>query len=188
MLAADGRGLSARVETVWRPRPVGLYRLRLVLVFGLLMGLGGVPLWQMVSSYPMGMVLGPGNGLGSFLGELALLGSLLRLGASASLQQEWFLLQRGHFLGHSVVVLYLRSLIPHLCVLTAAACHSLRPGQGDSWQIEGPRSLCRGPKSYDREPRHSAAGVDQGYFQRHPAGADPAARGTLRRHGSTGTA
>ena len=58
--------------------------MRLVLVFGLFVGLGAVPLWPLVFASALGLVLDAGLNLGSVVGELALFGFVLRLGAVAA--------------------------------------------------------------------------------------------------------
>ena len=47
MLAADGCSLECIVATLWGLRPLVVDRRRLVLVFGLFLGLGAVPLWAL---------------------------------------------------------------------------------------------------------------------------------------------
>jgi len=64
----DGPGLAA-ISGLWA---MGLHGLRLVLDVGLLMGLGAVSLWAVVSPSSVGMVLGAGHGLGTLVGVLAL--------------------------------------------------------------------------------------------------------------------
>src|SRR5882757_8521689 len=63
---------------------MGLYRLRLVLEFGLRMGCD-VPLWPLVQSSQLWLVLVAGHGLGTVLGDVAFRDGLLRLGAVAAL-------------------------------------------------------------------------------------------------------
>ncbi len=58
--------------------------MRLVLDVGLFLGLGTVPLWSLVPAQSLGLVLGAGYCVGPVLGELALHGRLLRLGAGAA--------------------------------------------------------------------------------------------------------
>jgi hypothetical protein len=57
---------------------------RMVLVFGLFVGLGAVPLWTLVQLSPAGLDLGPGFGLGALLGYVALHRFILRLGSVAA--------------------------------------------------------------------------------------------------------
>ena len=71
MLASKRGGLQLRLAAVLRSWTLGLYRQRLVLVFGLLEGLGAVPLWPLGSAFTMGLVLDAGHRLGSVLGDLA---------------------------------------------------------------------------------------------------------------------
>ena len=47
MLATSGRGYQSFLEPLLRRRPLGLLRLRLVLVLGLFLGLGPIPLWPL---------------------------------------------------------------------------------------------------------------------------------------------
>jgi hypothetical protein len=63
---------------------LGLYRLRLVLVFGLFVGLGAIPLWPLVSALALGLVLDAGHRLGAIVGDVAVFKRLLRLGATAA--------------------------------------------------------------------------------------------------------
>src|SRR6185312_17363639 len=58
VLAADCGGCESDVDAVLRSRPLGLYRLRLVLGVGLFLGLGAVPLWALVPQCPLRLVLG----------------------------------------------------------------------------------------------------------------------------------
>src|SRR5437867_10845762 len=91
MLASDGRGRQPRMAAVLRLRPLGLFRLRLVLAFRLFLGLGAVPLWPVVPAPSAGLVLAARHGLGPLLGLLALYQRLLRVGAVAAggLVQFW---------------------------------------------------------------------------------------------------
>jgi hypothetical protein len=56
----------------------------LVLVLGLLVGLGAVPLWALVQLPAAGLALGAGNGLGALVGHVAIYRFVLRLGAVAA--------------------------------------------------------------------------------------------------------
>ena len=84
MLAAVGRGREPGVDALLRSRSLGVFRLRMVLVFGLFLGLGTVPLWPLVSPQSLRMVLGSGHSLGTVVGKLALQSGLLWLGAVAA--------------------------------------------------------------------------------------------------------
>ena len=84
MLAANSSRGESRLDSVLRSRALGLFRLRLVLGFGLFVGLGTVPLRAMVPSQSHWLVLGTGHSLGSIVGELAFQLRLLRLGAAAA--------------------------------------------------------------------------------------------------------
>ena len=84
MLAADGGNGQPRVAAVLRRRAVGLQRLRVVLAFGLFVGLGAVSLWPLVPTQSLGLVLEAGQRLGAVLGWLEIRGELLRLGAAAA--------------------------------------------------------------------------------------------------------
>jgi hypothetical protein len=72
MLAAQRGGLQPRLAAVLRSRTLGLHRLRLVLVFGLFVGLGAVSLRTLVSAFALGLVLDAGHDLGSVMGDLAI--------------------------------------------------------------------------------------------------------------------
>ena len=72
MLATDCCGLRLRLATVLRPWVLGLHRLWLVLGLGLFMGYY-VSLRTLVSSPALGLVLVAGHGLGTILGDMALL-------------------------------------------------------------------------------------------------------------------
>ena len=48
LLAAHRGGPQPRLAALLQWRPLGLYRLRLVLALGLLLGLGAIPLWPLV--------------------------------------------------------------------------------------------------------------------------------------------
>ncbi len=84
LLAPDGCGVVCGLASVLQRWPVGLDGCWLVLVFGLLLGLGAVPLCTLVLPFALGLVLGARFGLGTVVGELALLGRLLWLGAVAA--------------------------------------------------------------------------------------------------------
>ena len=88
MLAAQRGGLQPRLATVLRSWTLGLHQLRLVLVFGLFVGLGAVSLWPLVSAPAHGLVLDAGHRLGSVVGDLAVFEWLLRLGAASARSQR----------------------------------------------------------------------------------------------------
>jgi hypothetical protein len=71
VLAAERGDLQPWLAAVLRSRTLGLHRLRLVLVFGLFLGLGTVPLWPLVSALALGLVLDAGHRLGSIMGDVA---------------------------------------------------------------------------------------------------------------------
>jgi hypothetical protein len=102
-----------------RPWPLALVEPRLVLVFGLLMGLGAVSLRALVRLSERGLGLGARHALGSVVGKLALFILVLRLGAVAAVcllaLRIWILLWwrlRGHRLrlGPGLSLLQLRAL------------------------------------------------------------------------------
>src|SRR5256885_15935697 len=63
---------------------MGLDRLRMVLAVGLFVGLGSIPLWSMAFEWAVWVGVGARYGLGSGVGDVALFGCLLRLGATAT--------------------------------------------------------------------------------------------------------
>ena len=72
VLAANHCDLRCRLAAVLRPRTLGLYRLRLVLDFGLFVGLGDLSLRPLVSRPALRLVLVAGHDLGAVVGDLAL--------------------------------------------------------------------------------------------------------------------
>ena len=91
VLATNGRRFGSYMAAVLRPWPLVLVGCGLVLVFRLFLGLGGISLWPLVPSSPQRLAVDAGNDLGAFVGELALFGWLLRLGAftAGSVLCEW---------------------------------------------------------------------------------------------------
>lgn len=85
MLATDRGCGKSRLAAVLRPWALGLLRLRVVLAFGLFLGRDDVPLWALVQSSALGLVLVAGSGVGTLLGDVAFWWRLLWLGAAAAL-------------------------------------------------------------------------------------------------------
>ena len=88
----DGYGLAGSRRWWWvipvgvliRPWPLALVKPRLVLVFGLLVGLGAISLRSLVRLSARGLGLGARHALGSVVGKLALFVLILWLGAVAA--------------------------------------------------------------------------------------------------------
>lgn len=84
MLAADSRGLRSVLAALLRPRALVVVGCRVVLVFGLLMGLGAVPLWALVQLSEHGLDLGARHGLVAVVGDVAIRRWILRMGTVAA--------------------------------------------------------------------------------------------------------
>src|SRR5438105_103125 len=84
MLATDRGRPKRSLGALLRPRPLGLQPVRVVLGLRLFLGLGAVPLWALVRAWTARLVLAAGYLLGAFLGHVAVLATILRLGALAS--------------------------------------------------------------------------------------------------------
>ena len=84
MLAANCRRERSLLAAILRSRSLVVVRCRLVLVFGLHVGLGAVPLWPVVQLSAIRLALGAGNRVVAVVGDMALLGRILRLGAVAA--------------------------------------------------------------------------------------------------------
>src|SRR3990172_69947 len=82
LLAAERRGGERRLAALFPRGTLDLLGLRLVLELRLLVGLGAVPLRTLVQPPALGLVLAARHDLGAVLGELALHGRLLWLGAA----------------------------------------------------------------------------------------------------------
>ena len=72
------------MASLFRPWPLALVKPRMVLVFGLLVGLGAVSLWSLVRLSACGLGLGARHALGAVMGKLALFVLILWLGAVAA--------------------------------------------------------------------------------------------------------
>ena len=68
MLEAIGSEYQSRVAALLRSWALGLFGLRVVLAFGLFVGLGAFPLWPLVPSHSFGLVLAAGPHLGTVVG------------------------------------------------------------------------------------------------------------------------
>ena len=84
MLATDGGRVEFGLASLWRLWPVALVGLWLVLVFGLFLGMGAIPLWAMGLSAWAWLGVGSGHLLGTLVGELAILLQLLWLGTTSA--------------------------------------------------------------------------------------------------------
>src|SRR5262245_55417482 len=84
VLATNGGRGEPRMASLLRPRLLELERLWMVLEFTLLVGMGAVPLWQLVPWRLMRLGLGAGNHLGARMGDMAIHGQPLRLGSFAA--------------------------------------------------------------------------------------------------------
>ena len=85
MLATHRGRLEFSVAPLCGLRSMAVDGLRLVLVFGLLVGLGCFPLWALDVSVRSWLGLGAGHMLGVFMGQLAVYQHTLRLGTPAAL-------------------------------------------------------------------------------------------------------
>ena len=83
-VAAYRRGGESKLEALRGSRPLDVDGLRLVLVFGLFVGLGSLSLWPVVHSPTAGLGMGAGYHVGSILGELAVYQQSLWMGAAAA--------------------------------------------------------------------------------------------------------
>ena len=83
MLASERGGGGCELAALRRRRDLGVERLRLVLAFELLLGLGAVPLWTMAPRGRLRLVLDAGLPMGACLGHLAVVRGALWVGSLA---------------------------------------------------------------------------------------------------------
>ena len=83
LLATGSGDGESELATVLGSRPLGEHGLRMVLVIGVYLGLGAVPLWPVVSASADRLVLVARFSLGAIMGDVAFQHGYLWLGAAA---------------------------------------------------------------------------------------------------------